>query len=39
MGQLPIRFLICISLALALGLGAGCSHWIELATPPRLPTP
>ena len=33
MGQLPIRFLICISLALALGLGAGCSHWIELATP------
>jgi len=33
MGQLPIRFLICISLALALGLGAGCSHWIEFATP------
>jgi hypothetical protein len=33
MGQLPIRSLICISLALALGLGAGCSHWIELATP------
>lgn len=33
MGQLPSRPLICISLAMTLGIGAGCSHWIELATP------
>ncbi len=33
MGQFPPRPLISIALAMTLGTGAGCSHWIELATP------
>ncbi len=33
MGQFPSRPVICISLAMTLGIGAGCSHWIEIATP------